>query len=336
MQRSHNDKAAFFLAVGLHATHGPYVVSSGAKTSYVAARTYAASSSHDEELADLSDLPTEALALIAGRDGNASDADIEQHLRIESRLHMNEYLAREAEADFHVGTILRTLDATGLNATTSVLLTSDHGVHLGEKSCAVGAKWTLWERTSHVPFFIAIPPRLVIALPGGTMPGSRFPSATSLVDIFPTIMDIAGIPSNAAPHALAGTSLIRLLATGGARGTGDDDRSVLVTHCPGRELLGYAVRNSRFRYIRYRSRAGVPAAAPWTIADGRKLESLPCELYDLHADPAERINLLRAGGGAAGHFDREAVVGHWWYMEQELQRLLQQQRCTNSSCAAVR
>ena len=68
----------------------------------------------------------------------------------------------------------------------------------------------------------------------------------------------------------------------------------------------------------------LPAGYPWARADGFTpgfLETLPCELYDMQADPAERLNLLRAN--LSGHaFRHDELLRRWWEMESKLQLVL--------------
>ena len=66
-----------------------------------------------------------------------------------------------------------------------------------------------------------------------------------------------------------------------------------------------------------------PAGHPWKLQDApnaRALSRLPCELYDVVADPYERHNLLRAAGDNATQI--ELVHRVWTTMERELQGLL--------------
>ena len=96
---------------------------------------------------------------------------------------------------------------------------------------------------------------------------------------------------------------------------------VLVTsHCPGRALLGYAVRGFRYAYISYASRTtGAPAGNAWPSLEAAAAAGN--ELYDAHADPHERLNLLQAQRGWNASA-REQVRSHWATMERALQRLL--------------
>ena len=160
------------------------------------------------------------------------------------------YLASVTFADAMVGQIIDALDSSGRADNTIIVLWSDHGWHLGEKQR--WRKQTLWEESTRVP--------LIFVVPGVTTPGSRSARTVSLLDLFPTLAELAGIE---APEHLEGTSLVPLL---------EDpdlvwDRPAISTHHFG----NHAVRSERFRYIRYN--------------DGSE------ELYDHDADPNEWHNL---------------------------------------------
>ena len=160
------------------------------------------------------------------------------------------YLASMSFADAMVGRIVKALDGSGRADRTIVVLVSDHGFHLGEKGR--WRKMTLWEESTRVP--------LIIVAPGVTSPGSQSAEAVSLLDIFPTIAELAGLD---APGHADGQSLIPLLADAGAM------RAEPAISVWGRGNT--AVRDDRYRLIRY--------------VDGSE------ELYDHDVDPNEWTNL---------------------------------------------
>ena len=127
---------------------------------------------------------------------------------------------------------------------------SDHGWHLGEKQRL--HKFTLWERSTRVPF--------IIAAPSVTLPGTTCHRPVGLVDLFPTLHELCSLPP---VRGLDGVSLVPLLQKPHAQW----DRPALTTHGRGNHTL----RTERWRYIRY--------------ADGGE------ELYDHDNDPNEWTNL---------------------------------------------
>lgn len=160
------------------------------------------------------------------------------------------YLASVSFADAMVGRLLDALDASGRADRTIIVLWGDHGFHLGEKGR--WRKMTLWSESTHVPF--------IIVAPGVTTPGSKSNAPVSLMDIYPTLTELAGLET---PAHVEGESLVPLL----------EDPSREWNH-PTLTTYGYnnhAVVSDRYRYIRY--------------ADGSE------ELYDVVADPHEWTNI---------------------------------------------
>ena len=160
------------------------------------------------------------------------------------------YLASISFADVMVGRLIDALDRSGRADNTIIVLWGDHGFHLGEKER--WRKMTLWEESTHVP--------LIIVAPGLTTPGSSTARTVSLMDIYPTLVELAGLDR---PVHVQGNSLLPLIEDPDAQW----DEPALTTY----PANSHALRSERFRYIRY--------------ADGSE------ELYDHDADPNEWSNL---------------------------------------------
>jgi arylsulfatase A-like enzyme len=145
--------------------------------------------------------------------------------------------------------LLDALGQTGRAKDTMLVLWSDHGFHLGEKG--ITGKNTLWERSTRVPLILAGP---------GVSSGATCPRAVELLDLFPTLLEVAGLPQR---HDLEGISLVPWLRNPNA----PRSRPAITTHNQG----NHAIRDERWRFIRY--------------ADGSQ------ELYDMMDDPNEWKNL---------------------------------------------
>ncbi|MCG6927026.1 MAG: sulfatase [Acidobacteria bacterium] len=159
------------------------------------------------------------------------------------------YLASTSFVDSQVGRILDALEANGLVENTIVVLWSDHGYHLGEK--LISGKNTLWARSTRVPLMFAGP---------GVAAGARSHRPAELLDIYPTLVELAGLPEK---DGLEGISLVPQLKDADA----PRERPAVTTH----NHDNHAVRSEDWRYIRY--------------ADGSE------ELYDVRKDPNEWRNL---------------------------------------------
>lgn len=176
------------------------------------------------------------------------------------------YLACVTYVDNEIGRLLDTLDGTGLNNSTVIVLWSDHGWHLGEKQH--WGKWTGWERSTRVPLIIAPPKTLADRF---ATAGSRCDQPVSLIDLYPTLAELCNVVP---PEKLDGQSLVPLLR----EPDHVTDRGVLTTFDPGNASL----RTEHWRYIRY--------------VDGSE------ELYDLKNDPHEWENLA----SVSTHNDQKA------------------------------
>jgi arylsulfatase A-like enzyme len=159
------------------------------------------------------------------------------------------YQASADFADQMVGRLLDKLDATGRADNTIIILWADHGYHLGDKESCV--KFTLWEKANHVPF--------IIVAPGVTKAGSRCERPVGLIDIYPTLVELAGLKPK---EGIDGKSVVGLL-----KNPKQKWHPAIMTMGKG----NHAVRSDRWRYIRY--------------SDGSE------ELYDHSKDPWEWTNL---------------------------------------------
>ncbi len=170
----------------------------------------------------------------------------------ESGQHRNlvrSYLACTSFVDAQIGRILEALKKTGLEQNTVVVLWSDHGWHLGEK--AITGKNTLWDRGTKVPLIFAGP---------GVKAGQKCNRPAELLDMYPTLADLCGLPP---PAHLEGLSLRPQLEDA----TAPRERPAITSHNQG----NFGVRTEKWRYIRY--------------VDGAE------ELYDMENDPGEFDNL---------------------------------------------
>ena len=106
------------------------------------------------------------------------------------------YYALVSEIDHHIGAVLDELKRLGLADNTIVIYASDHGDfvagHGMVEKCAVGHN--VYEDTLHVP--------MMFRWPGRFKAGAVRDDLTSLIDLYPTILDLAGIKHPAAAKKL--------------------------------------------------------------------------------------------------------------------------------------
>ena len=138
------------------------------------------------------------------------------------------YLACIRWTDEQVGRVLQALENGPHAGNTIVVLFSDHGYHLGEKQR--WSKFSLWERTTHVP--------LIISVPGGMNGISAKP--VELLSIYPTLIELCDLAPN---PLLEGVSLRPLL----------ENPNAFWEHVAISTLgqNNHAVRDDRWRYIHY-------------------------------------------------------------------------------------
>ena len=159
------------------------------------------------------------------------------------------YLASTSFVDAQVGRVVAALEEAGLADNTIIVLWGDHGWHLGEKG--ITGKNTLWDDGVRVPLIFAGP---------GVARGGRSKQPAELLDIYPTLIELCGLPART---DLEGVSLSPQLKNANTPRA----RPAITSHNQG----NHGIRSERWRYIRY--------------ADGTQ------ELYDTQNDPNEWTNL---------------------------------------------
>jgi arylsulfatase A-like enzyme len=238
----------FFFAAGITKPHAPWIVPARYRELYDPADIRLPMAAGD----DLGDLP------VLGRH-TASRNEAHNRLLLKDdqvKEAVAAYLAAVTYADDMVGRLLDALDNGPNRNNTIIVLWSDHGYHLGEKT--LWTKYSLWEQATRVPLLFAP------AREDGSAAewAGEHGTPVSLLDIYPTVCDLAGL---SVPADQDGQSLRPFF---GRRSGEGPDRHVVTTHQRG----NHAVRSRDWRYIRYR--------------DGTE------ELYDHRADPEEVRNLL--------------------------------------------
>ena len=165
------------------------------------------------------------------------------------------YYASITFVDRKVGQVLNALDKSPHRDNTIVVLWSDHGYHMGEKNTF--QKHTLWERSALAPLIISLPKSM-----GGQKYRGQADGVVGLIDLYPTLLDLCGLPAN---DKVVGRSFKSLVMDPQAQW----DHPALTYRKEG----GKSIRDARYRYIEY--------------GDGSH------ELYDHETDPNEWTNLAQ-------------------------------------------
>ena len=176
---------------------------------------------------------------------------------------MQAYYACVSFIDAQVGRMLDALDRLELTDNTIVVFWSDHGYHLGEHN-GIWQKRTLFEQGAKAP--------LIIRNPKAGGKGQPCRRIVEFVDIYPTLTELAGLPT---PKEVEGRSLKRLLDNPLTQWNGSAITQVLRPADDRLKdpVMGRSIRTERWRY------------SDW--GEGKYGE----ELYDHFADPMEFNNL---------------------------------------------
>jgi iduronate 2-sulfatase len=299
--RQLKDKKPFFLGVGFHKPHLPFVAPKKYWDLY------------DPERIDLADnpfAPKEAPSVgmhcsfeLRVRAGVPKSGPIPDDM---ARNLIHGYLACVSYVDAQIGRIVDELDRLGLRENTIIMLWGDHGWHLGEHA--------LWGKATN--FEVATRCPLIVSAPGMKATGRSSDALVELIDMYPTLCELAGLP---VPGHLEGRSFAPLLddpdipwksaafsqfpcpalrewaalpLSGAMRSTffGPLIRRIeqkLKAEAPqayseelyNRHLMGYSMCTDRYRLT------------IWTDTKHPDREPIAAELYDHHKDADENVNV---------------------------------------------
>lgn len=197
------------------------------------------------------------------------------------------YFANISYLDAQLGKVLDALDRSGVADRTIVTFVGDHGYHLGEHG--LWAKTSTFEYDARVPFFIGTP--------GMKSAGKKTTSLAELLDLFPTLVELAGLPK---PPGIEGTSLVPVLndpakSVKPAAFT-QHPRPAYFDREPDKQpkAMGVSVRTAAARYTEWR--------------DWKSGEVIGRELYDNAQQPGELHNRADDPKFAKLRADAEALL----------------------------
>jgi choline-sulfatase len=209
----------------------------------------------------------------------------EQQIRTARRAYYGEI----SYVDHNAGRLTKALTEGGLRDETVVIVLADHGEMLGDKG--LWYKMSFYENSVRVPLIVNAP---------GRFAARRVSAAASLLDITPTLVDLAG--GRSAEVEADGRSLLPHL-----QGRGAPDETVAEYLAEGAIAPIVMIRRGSHKFVH-------------SPAD-------PDQLFDLTSDPAERTNLAAAPEHAATiEAFREEVARRWRLDEVDAQVRLSQRR----------
>jgi iduronate 2-sulfatase len=253
IERARQTSRPFFLAVGFHKPHLPFVV--------------------PKEYWDLYDPGKIELPAYREKPKNAPDLAMTNFEELRhyygvpwnkdplpepmARNLIHGYYAGVSFTDAQIGRVLGALDQEGFADNTIVILCVDHGWHLDDHG--LWCKHSNFEHATHVPLMIHVP---------GMAPG-KTEQLSENIDICPTLCELAGLP---APDQVEGTSLVPLMHD--PKRTWKKASFSQYPRAGG--IMGYTMRTARYRYTRWMHQKDQAVVAE--------------ELYDYQADPDETTN----------------------------------------------
>ncbi len=251
----------FFMALGFHKPHLPFVAPKKYWDMYkredIKESPFQKHSKNSPkyayhtwgELRSFSDIPNE---------GPLNDAKQKEVI--------HGYWASVSYVDAQIGKVMEELKKLNLDDNTIIILWGDHGWHLGDHG--LWAKHSNFEQATKVPFIIKAP---------GMKKGQRTETFAELVDVFPTLVDYAGIEI---PDYLEGNSLIPIMKNPKA----ENKDYAISQYFRGKNIMGYSIRTEQYRLTL------------WLKGDFkhedlfRNPNIAAAELYDYKNDPLETVS----------------------------------------------
>ena len=221
----------------------------------------------------------------------ADDHDAVVHLENPTAEQMHRqrahYYANVTMIDTAVGKIVDALERRGVLENTVIIFASDHGDCLNDHGHS--QKWTMYEQSVHVP---------AIACGLGVRANRRIDDVVSLMDLGPTILDLAGV-------AVPGWMEARSLA-GYLRGEDVPKRDcVFSEHANDKLLQGTRlmtmIRKDRFKLVHF-------------------IDCPEGQLFDLAVDPQETVNLWDDPGHASTRAELVADILRWRMTSDQITR----------------
>jgi iduronate 2-sulfatase len=199
------------------------------------------------------------------------------------------YYAATSFMDAQLGRVLAALDRLGLRENTLIVLWGDHGFHLSDLG--------LWCKGDNFEQAVITP--LIISVPGQPFPGGTARGLVELVDLYPTIVDLLGLPI---PEHLEGDSLRRLVFAPQAPG-----KLAVFHQWPKLERnvvlrgMGRAVRTERYRLVEWEvdPRLGEAATELYEYLPGQDVETRNLAGEPAAARTIRELQALLAGGWRA-------------------------------------
>ncbi|MHC4879005.1 MAG: sulfatase-like hydrolase/transferase, partial [Planctomycetota bacterium] len=313
LQQLRDTDKPFFLAVGFIKPHSPYIAPKKYFDLY-----------DDVSLASHPEFPTGAPGYAGHGSGELrryTDQPGKGDIPEDNQRRVRQaYFACISYIDAQIGRVLDELDRTGQADDTVVVLFGDHGYHLGEHG--------LWGKTTNFELDTRVP--LIVRTPGMNVAGKATQSLVELVDLYPTLAELADLPIT---EQLEGTSFAAVL---------DDPSQVTKTaafsqYPRGGGLMGYSMRTPTHRMTQWvqRQSGEVRATELYDYSDGLVettnlaaqqpdlVERLSSQLIEVAAGTFQQIvaadsNVAAPDAGTSSLSFEQATAGEFEKLETPL------------------
>jgi iduronate 2-sulfatase len=194
-----------------------------------------------------------------------------------SRILKHGYYASVSYVDALLGDLFHHMKELGIYENTIIIVWGDHGWKLGDHNS--------WGKMTNYNIDLQVP--MIIRYPGQEKKGVQTYAITELIDMFPTLCELAGIK---VPDYMQGSSLVPLLNKPDIpwkkAAFSQFHRRPRVSADGGR-YMGYSINTEEFHYIEWFT---------WDHVTGSRGEYVSAELYDRLNDPHESINIAQKEG----------------------------------------
>lgn len=199
-----------------------------------------------------------------------------------ARILKHGYYASVSYVDAQMGKVIQHLKDLGIYDNTIIIVWGDHGWKLGEHNG--WCKQTNYNIDIHVP--------MMVYAPNQPNKGGQTFEITELIDMFPSLCELAGID---APSYLQGTSFVPLMENPNKpwkkAAFSQFHRRPKVTP-DGNRYMGYSIRTKEYHYVEWYN---------WNIETKQREAFVTSELYNSISDPDENVNV-------AGNEENIAIV----------------------------
>eukprot|EP00756_Hemistasia_phaeocysticola_P024699 Hpha_TRINITY_DN15963_c0_g5::TRINITY_DN15963_c0_g5_i1::g.74487::m.74487/K01136/IDS; iduronate 2-sulfatase len=306
----------FFLGVGFHKPHLPWYYPIEFNDTYPPADQIA--------LAEHPDVPS-GMPKCAWHEAGFGEKWNKSAPADMARAYRRAYYSAVSYTDYNIGRVLKRLKDLELDGNTTVAMMGDHGWQLGEMN--------LWKKMTNFELGVRVP--LIIRAPWiTTSVGATTAAFAEAVDLYPTFVELSGLPPVPASEGLEGSSLVGVLQAPGEEGKDyafsqfakQNVKSTelhkteawgVCTECSHSDIdvMGYSIRSDNWRYTEWVGWDKEKLLPQWTTVKGVELYNHTGDYgtsidratptVNLHKDPSLESVVTKLQGALHQHFNND-------------------------------